>query len=191
MSNEQPPTQWPQPPPQPQPQPTQPIPGQYPTQQYHPQSANHPGQPMIPPAAPKATKGHKRWIIVTRQASGKAAPDLSAKNAELQKREVAVALRESKVAAAEQNSKQQAPPPAAAETISDGTYIVGTDIQPGEYRSRTADDLCYWARLKSTDGGLGSIIANNLSNGGQQIVTIKRTDKAFETRDCGTWSRVK
>lgn len=79
------------------------------------------------------------------------------------------------------------PPQAAAVMADDGVYLVGTDIKPGTYRNGPEGD-CYWARLRNTNGDLDSIIANN--NGGNQVVTIKRTDKAFETSNCGTWRRV-
>jgi hypothetical protein len=82
-----------------------------------------------------------------------------------------------------------APPPQAAAAITeDGIYLVGVDIKPGTYRSGPNPD-CYWARLSDTNGDLDSILANN--NGGNQVVTIKRTDKAFETARCGEWTRVK
>jgi hypothetical protein len=44
------------------------------------------------------------------------------------------------------------------------------------------------ARLESTNGDLDSIIANG--NGGNQVITIKKTDQAFETRYCGAWTRI-
>jgi hypothetical protein len=67
-------------------------------------------------------------------------------------------------------------------------WLVGTDIKPGTYRS-SADDSCYWARLKNTNGDLDSILAN--SNGGNQVVTIKKTDKAFESARCAPWTKVR
>lgn len=82
-----------------------------------------------------------------------------------------------------------APPPAPKAAITeDGVFLVGTDIKPGTYRSGPDGD-CYWARLKNTNGDLDSIIANN--NGGNQVVTIRSTDKAFETARCGTWTRIR
>lgn len=81
-----------------------------------------------------------------------------------------------------------APPPQAAAAITeDGVYLVGTDIKPGTYRNG-AEDGCYWERLKNTSGDFDAIIANG--NGGNQIVTIKRTDKAFSTQRCGEWKKV-
>src|SRR5664280_1652948 len=73
------------------------------------------------------------------------------------------------------------------EISGDGTYTVGTDIKPGTYKS-SGGDTCYWARLSSTDGSLGSIIANDVGNG-QSVVTIQASDKAFETNRCGTWKK--
>lgn len=75
-----------------------------------------------------------------------------------------------------------------ASGITEGTYEVGVDIQPGKYKSK-GDDLCYWARLKSTDGSLDSIISNHIGSGAQ-TVTIKKSDAAFETRGCGEWTKV-
>jgi hypothetical protein len=69
----------------------------------------------------------------------------------------------------------------------DGVYLVGVDIKPGTYRNGNEAD-CYWARLKNTDGDLDGIIANG--NGGNQVITIKKTDKAFETRYCGAWTKI-
>jgi hypothetical protein len=70
---------------------------------------------------------------------------------------------------------------------SDGTYILGTDIDSGDWRS-TGGDLCYWARLKDFSGELDGIIANdNVS--GPTIVTIDDSDVGFTTRGCGAWTR--
>lgn len=71
---------------------------------------------------------------------------------------------------------------------SDGTYIVGKDIKAGKWRS-SGGDFCYWARLKNFGGTLGSIVANDNVLGGRAIVTIRSTDKGFETTGCGTWKR--
>ena len=68
----------------------------------------------------------------------------------------------------------------------DGMYVVGTDIAPGTYRTKTATDGCYWARLRGFSG-VGDIIANNYGDG-WQIVTIAPTDKAFEVSGCGAWT---
>lgn len=75
-----------------------------------------------------------------------------------------------------------------SEIVWDGTYIVGTDIAAGRWRSTGGEDLCYWARLSAFTGGVGAIIANGLPDG-RAIVTIRSTDKGFVTKGCGTWAR--
>jgi hypothetical protein len=78
------------------------------------------------------------------------------------------------------------PPPGPKTTIeTNGTFVVGTDIAPGTYRTNGGNG-CYWARLKSFD--TGDTIDNNVSDG-PQVVLIKPTDAAFLTRDCGTWHK--
>jgi hypothetical protein len=72
----------------------------------------------------------------------------------------------------------------------DGTYIVGTDVAPGTWRSSGGDDLCYSERLKGFGGTLSSIIANNVGSTGM-IVTIRSTDKGFSSSGCGTWTKIK
>lgn len=92
-----------------------------------------------------------------------------------------------------------APPTTAAAgplaSFGDGTYEVGSQpgqIAPGKYRAMVPADSfgCYWERLKGTSGQFSDIIANNLAEPKTQtIVTIAPTDKAFTSRDCGTWTK--
>lgn len=72
-------------------------------------------------------------------------------------------------------------------SFGDGTWEVGTDIEPGTYRLREAPSLCYWARLSGFGGGLDDIIANG-NEGAPAIVTIAATDTGFESARCGTWT---
>jgi len=72
----------------------------------------------------------------------------------------------------------QAPPPtetkAAPKTeFGDGTYLVGTDIAAGSYKTsgpRAGSTICYWARLKDDSGS--NIIANNAGQGAARL-TVK------------------
>jgi hypothetical protein len=68
-----------------------------------------------------------------------------------------------------------------------GTYIVGTDIAPGTYKN-TGDENCYWERLRDFSGAFGGIIANGNPKGAA-IVTIKASDKGFQSARCGTWTK--
>lgn len=81
---------------------------------------------------------------------------------------------------------EPAEPEPVAGTIPEGTHRVPQDVKPGTYRT-SGGEGCYWARLSSLDGD--SIIANNLSDG-PMTVTIKRTDKGFETSNCADWKKV-
>jgi hypothetical protein len=69
----------------------------------------------------------------------------------------------------------------------DGTYIVGTDLTAGTYRS-PASQGCYWARLSGFGGTLDWIIANDNTDAGA-IVTIGASDKGFSSSRCGTWTK--
>ncbi len=67
-----------------------------------------------------------------------------------------------------------------------GTFIVGTDMVPGTYRSQGGS--CYWARLSAFTGAFSAIIANHYGSRG--LVTIKSTDKGFHSQGCGSWTKV-
>ncbi len=73
--------------------------------------------------------------------------------------------------------------------IPEGTFIVGTDILPGSYRTGTGLDGCYWQRLSGFGGTLGEIIANDFTDG-SAIVTISPSDRGFSSSNCGTWTNV-
>ena len=70
-----------------------------------------------------------------------------------------------------------------------GTFIVGTDMAPGTYRSSQGNS-CYWARLRGFGGTLSEIIANDFRNSGQAIVKIKAGDKGFQSSRCGNWTKI-
>lgn len=65
--------------------------------------------------------------------------------------------------------------------INAGTYLVGSEIQPGIYKGENLNKSCYWARLKDLSGEFDAILANDISTG-QFYVEVKNTDFAFETR---------
>jgi hypothetical protein len=69
-----------------------------------------------------------------------------------------------------------------------GTYIVGTDMVPGTYRSSGGNN-CYYERLRDFTGGMNSIIANGNTNN-PTIVTIRPTDAGFQSQNCGTWTQL-
>jgi len=65
--------------------------------------------------------------------------------------------------------------------LSDGIYLVGEDIEPGEYSGELVAETGYWARLKNTDGTVNSIITNRLVTG-PFVVTVIESDQALELR---------
>jgi hypothetical protein len=69
-----------------------------------------------------------------------------------------------------------------------GTHQVGSDIQPGTYRTRSGADGCYFARLKGFGGGLDDLIANENTND-PAVVTIAATDKGFQSTRCARWTQ--
>ncbi len=73
-------------------------------------------------------------------------------------------------------------------TFSDGTYQVGTDIQPGTYRTREGSTGCYYERLSGFSGEMNDIIANNNTDA-PAVVTIEPTDAGFTSSSCGKWTK--
>lgn len=72
-------------------------------------------------------------------------------------------------------------------SFGDGIYLVGTDIQPGTYKSSGLNN-CYLARLRGFGGTLNTIIANTRATTAT-VVTIAPTDKGFQSSNCGTWTQ--
>lgn len=74
------------------------------------------------------------------------------------------------------------------DSFGDGTHIVGEDIEPGTYRN-SGNSSCYWARLSGFSGTTDSILANDNTRD-QAIVTIESSDRAFQAKRCGTWTKI-
>jgi hypothetical protein len=76
----------------------------------------------------------------------------------------------------------------SAKTFKDGTYVIGTDLAPGTYRTLSAPSaLCYWARTSGFGGSVAEINANEITKA-STIVTIGVDDKGFTSTGCGTWT---
>ncbi|NMO89989.1 DUF4190 domain-containing protein [Actinomycetospora sp. TBRC 11914] len=80
-----------------------------------------------------------------------------------------------------------AAPAADPNTFSAGTYEVGTEIQPGTYKT-TGSDWCYFERDKNLDGDLNSIIANDNVQG-QGVMQVKSSDKYIKFDGTCTWTK--
>lgn len=76
---------------------------------------------------------------------------------------------------------------AAGELVHSGTFLVGTEIQPGTYVVEGEIENCYWERTDRT----GEIIDNGFSVGARRVeVTIRASDYSFHNEHCGEWRKV-
>jgi len=82
------------------------------------------------------------------------------------------------------------PAPAGPKTSidHDGTFAVGTDIEPGTYTSAgpQSNGVCYWKRVAGDDG---KQVVDNAMSKKPQVVRIDPTDKAFKTDGCQPWQK--
>src|SRR5262245_38093000 len=79
-----------------------------------------------------------------------------------------------------------APPPAAPMTsFGDGTYAVGTEIEPGVYQSAgpVEGSACYWKR-SNNDGTVANAMTKK-----PQTVEIAPGDTTFKTSKCQEWQK--
>ena len=97
------------------------------------------------------------------------------------------------VASADPPAPAPAPPgpaPAGPKTSidHDGTFAVGTDIEPGTYTSAgpQGNGVCYWKRVAGDDG---KQVVDNAMSKKPQVVRIDPTDKAFKTDGCQPWQK--
>jgi hypothetical protein len=73
-------------------------------------------------------------------------------------------------------------------SFGDGQYRVGSQIPAGTYRAKDTSQSCYWERESGFSGSLDDVIANNITSGGPEIVTINSTDAGFKSNRCIRWS---
>jgi hypothetical protein len=89
-----------------------------------------------------------------------------------------------------------APAPPTGTTFKDGTLVVGTDIQPGQYKTNgpppenkigNSTLPCSWARLSSLN--TNDIIDAGLASG-PTTIQVQASDKALETHGGCTWTKI-
>ncbi len=72
-------------------------------------------------------------------------------------------------------------------TISGGTWAVGSDVRPGTYRAKKpVAASCYWEITSDANGN--DIVANDIPGGGRPTVTLSE-GQYFSTNGCGEWGR--
>ena len=72
-----------------------------------------------------------------------------------------------------------------------GTFLVGSEIAPGRYRTAPQTDrTCHWRRLSGFSGFRSSHLGYQRveSGSGHAIVDIAPSDVGFSSRGCGIWS---
>jgi hypothetical protein len=74
--------------------------------------------------------------------------------------------------------------------FADGLFIVMVDIAPGTWRNSDSSEGCYWARVSDFSGDFDSILSNHFTEDAIQTVTIKASDRGFQSSGCGTWTKI-
>jgi hypothetical protein len=149
-----------------------------------------PGKNKIKVTAVNGSKDTEYSQVVTRKAfPEQAATQKSAEEAAKEQQAVEQPNEPDQQQQQQPAQEQQAAAPVKSHPqFGDGTYQVGTDIQPGTYRTREGSPNCYYERLRNFTGSLNSIIANGNTNA-PAVVTIKPTDAGFNSQGCGTWTK--
>lgn len=105
---------------------------------------------------------------------------LDERTSAVKQREDAVKRRENAVAKQERTI--------ARNTIGEGDWAVGVDVQAGTYRTTEAvSGDCYWEINSDANGA--SIVANDIVTGGRPTVTLEN-GQYFSSSRCGDWRKV-
>lgn len=76
----------------------------------------------------------------------------------------------------------------ARNTIADGSWTVGRDIEPGTYTvASPVMSTCYWG-IYASGSNKSKIIENDVVTGGRPTVTIAE-GQDFESTKCGSWTK--
>jgi hypothetical protein len=70
----------------------------------------------------------------------------------------------------------------------DGTFVVGSELAAGTYRTDGSGGSCYWERLRDTSGEFDAIIANDAFSG-PNTMTVRASDGAVRFSGGCTWTR--
>jgi len=110
--------------------------------------------------------------------SKKRESELAAAEATLATRSAALDAREAAIKSTETT--------VAANTIpGDGTFVVGSDVQPGLYKSE-GGSRCYWSRMNAA----GDDTIDNYFGAGPAVLTIQSTDGLIKTSHCAPFTKV-
>jgi len=125
----------------------------------------------------KAAEGQLQDARAAAEDADAAAADLAEREAELAELDEELAAREAELDASEEAR--------AARTFGIGTWTVGVDIEPGNYRlAHEVSETCYWGIYRSGTNK-DDIVQNDIVTGGRPSVTL-REGQDFDS-GCGTW----
>lgn len=74
--------------------------------------------------------------------------------------------------------------------FSDGQFAVGPEIKPGTYQTTSLLGKCYWQTNSGFDGSFEDFIADGHPTAAPVTVVLDSSVVGFESRDCGTWTRI-
>jgi len=85
--------------------------------------------------------------------------------------------------------------PPAGSIPGDGTFLVGSDVQPGVYRSTGATpgffELCSVSRLRNLEGS-NDLIQWQTANANEPVIlTVKASDAAIKAAGCEPFAKIK
>jgi hypothetical protein len=90
-------------------------------------------------------------------------------------------------AEASPKASASATPSGPATSFTDGTFLVGADIEAGTYKTTgESSDLdlgCYWERASDDSGSMDAIITNNYAQGPGRV-TVNSGEVFKTTGDC-------
>jgi len=82
-------------------------------------------------------------------------------------------------------------PPSSSpdEPFDPGTWLVNEEIAPGLWQNSDASEGCSWSRLSNLRDGEAAVAGSGF---GYSILTVEisATDRAFDSKGCGTWTRI-
>lgn len=70
--------------------------------------------------------------------------------------------------------------------ITDGTYLVGSEVKIGNYMSSGGGDLCY----ADTQDKSGKILQQEVSQDDPVVIRIMQNAYKFTSNGCGSWHKV-
>ena len=76
-------------------------------------------------------------------------------------------------------------------SFGEGQFSVGPEIKPGTYQTTALSaEKCYWQTNSGFDGSRDDFIADDHVTSAPVTVTLDSSIVGFESRGCGTWTRI-